>query len=389
VRGFQQGRGMRIIFFIHSLSSGGAERVTATLANYWAERKWSVTVVTMAGSEHDFYSLDDRIQRLSLGLNENSSTLWYSIINNLRRVYAVRRVLKNNRPDVAVAMMSTANATLALAGCGLRVPTVGSERTYPPAIAPGRGWELIRRLSYRLLSALVAQTYDSADWLKMNARSRRIEVIPNPLSFPLPVQEPIVSPVGIRDEMGFSCLLLAVGRLGGEKGFDRLLDVFARIRKDHPDWALVILGEGSQRDSLEAQARSLGLDDCVRFPGVAGNMCQWYEAADAYVLTSRFEGFPNALIEAMAYGAPAVAVDCKTGPREIIRHEIDGLLVPQDDSEKLFRALDRLMKDVDLRACCARRAIEVRQRFSVERVAERWETLFAEILESEIRGNDT
>jgi glycosyltransferase involved in cell wall biosynthesis len=103
---------------------------------------------------------------------------------------------------------------------------------------------------------------------------------------------------------------------------------------------------------------------------------EWYERADLYVMTSRFEGFPNTLAEAMAQGLPAISFDCNTGPREIIRHEVDGLLVPPGDTVGLKFALDRLMGDSILRAQFATRAVEARERFSMERIARMWEALF-------------
>lgn len=370
---------MHILFYIHSLSSGGAERVTTTLANHWASQGLQVTVVTVAGRERDFYTLDDRIKRIALSLDANSANPWRALISNGRRVRALRYVLRVMKPDVAVAMMATANATLALAGWKLPVTTIGSERTYPPAISLGRAWEAIRRWSYPHLSGIVAQTQQSADWLQANAPAPHIKVIPNPLHYPLPIHEPVMTPSTAREEHRCTHMILAVGRLGAEKGFDRLLDVFANISRAYPDWVLVILGEGPKRASLEEQVTSLGLGQRVCLPGAVGNVGDWFEAADVYALTSRFEGFPNSLLEALAYGVPSVAVDCETGPREILRHEVNGLLVPQNDNKALASALERLIGDPALRARFAERAIEARERFSIRCIAEQWEKMFNEV----------
>lgn len=371
---------MKIIFFIHSLASGGAERVTATLANYWAAKGWTVIVVTVAGADRDFYALDDRIERIALNLDGDSMTTLQAVLANVRRIRSLRAVLCKKKPDIAVAMMATANVTLALAGWGLKLQTIGSERTFPPAMPLGRMWETLRQWTYPLLSGLVAQTSQSADWLKVHAAARRIAVIPNPLNYPLSVREPKIVPKDFLRQYGTSHLLLAVGRLGKEKGFDRLLQTFSYLHTLYPDWALVILGEGKQRDALQALAVSLEIEDRVIFPGAVGNVGQWFEAADAYVLTSLFEGFPNALLEALAHGVPSVAVDCETGPREILRHDVDGLLVPQDDEEALTQALMKVMGDSALRARFSERAIEVREEYAVDRVARQWEQLFSSLL---------
>ena len=370
---------MNILFFIHSLSSGGAERVTATLANYWASKGWSVTIVTVTDGTSDFYSLDSRVRRISINMAVNSRGPLHAIFNNAARVLALRTVLRQLEPDVAVAMMTTSNVTLAIAGRLARVNTIGSERTYPPAMPLGRFWEFLRRRTYPWLDCLVAQTQDGANWLAENAPAKLTAVVPNPVYHPMPSQPPVIPPVEVITTLQCNKILLAVGRLGEEKGFDRLISAFSVLAPQHPDWGLVILGRGALMDSLKQQITDLNLQHKIALPGAVGNVGDWFERADVYALTSRFEGFPNTLIEALAHGVPSVSVDCETGPREILRHEADGLLVPQDDQEALVEALGRLMCDPVIRKRFAERAIEVKDKFSVERIAKEWEKLFQRV----------
>jgi glycosyltransferase involved in cell wall biosynthesis len=204
-----------------------------------------------------------------------------------------------------------------------------------------------------------------------------VPVIPNAALWPLPMQAPRLAPeLFCQSER---LILLAVGRASEQKQFGLLFDVFHCLANQHPSWDLVILGEGPQRPALQNQVQEAGLENRVFLPGRAGNVSEWYERADLYVMSSRFEGFPNALAEAMAYGLAAVSFDCDTGPRDIIRHEVDGLLVPPGDVAGLTAALDRLMGDAALRQQFAERAIEARERFSIERIAGMWEELFEEI----------
>jgi len=130
---------------------------------------------------------------------------------------------------------------------------------------------------------------------------------------------------------------------------------------------------------LEAQVRDASLGSRVFLPGRVGNVGEWYARADLYVMSPRFEGFPNALVEAMAYGLPVVSFDCDTGPRDIIIHGVNGLLVPPENVVGLTEALEQLMGDAALRQCFAMRAVEVRERFSMMRIAAVWETFFEEI----------
>jgi glycosyltransferase involved in cell wall biosynthesis len=275
--------------------------------------------------------------------------------------------------------MTTANVLLALAAWRLpALRTIGVEQTYPPQLSLGYMWKNLRCYAYGLLNVVTALTKESEGWIKDHTNARRVSVIPNAISWPLSVQEPRVNPsVFCSHERK---ILLTVGRLGEEKGFDRLIDVFYDLSHKYPCWDLVILGEGRLRTSLERQAKKLSLEKRIFFPGRVGNVGDWYKQADLYVMSSRFEGFPNTLIEAMAHGLAAVSFDCDTGPRNIIRHEIDGLLVPPEDAAAMTVALNRLMSDADLRQRFANKAAEAQERFSMEKIADMWENLFEEIL---------
>ncbi|RZA35826.1 MAG: glycosyltransferase family 4 protein [Lysobacteraceae bacterium] len=369
---------MNILIFTHTLASGGTERVAATLANHWARRLWRVTVVTLGPASEDFYALDPQVRRLALDMAGPSSGALDALAQNLRRVAALRRVLVEQRPAVAVAMMSTPNVLLAFAAWGLPgLCTIGSEHCYPPHRPLGRIWTALCRRMYGRLGAVVALTQECAQWIRAHSSATRVPVIPNAAPWPLPQQAPYLAPDAV-------CapgrrILLAVGRLETVKNLELLLQVFARLAPAHPDWDLVILGEGSQRPALERTIDSLLPGTRIQLPGTAGNVGQWYARADLYVMSSRSEGFPNSLAEALAHGLPAVSFDCDTGPRDIIRHGVDGLLVPPDDAAALMRALGCVMADARLRARFAARAAEARERFSLERVAGMWEDLFREL----------
>jgi len=336
--------------------------------------------VTFAPRSLDFYALHPTVKRISLFLSgDDDGRVAAGLWKNLRRIIAMRRVLRNIQPDVALGIMTIPNVLLALATFGLPIRAVGSEHVHPPQCPLGALRERLRRHTYSRLHAVTALTSESASWLKAHTNARWVTVIPNAAPWPLPVQEPKVSPESV-------CLfgrkvLLGVGRLEAQKGFDWLLEAFADLATKHPDWDLVILGEGSLRTMIEYQVRTAGLDKRIFLPGRVGNLSEWYERADLYVMSSRFEGFGNTLAEALTHALPAVSFDCDTGPRDIIRHEVDGLLVPPADVAALAAVLGRLMGDADLRECFAERAVEARERFSMERIADMWEELFEKVAE--------
>lgn len=367
---------MRLLIYIHSLENGGAERVVANLANHWVGLGWEVTVVTVASPATDFYVLDPAVRRLSLDLAGTSPNVVAGFLRTFRRTRALRRALREVQPELALSAMHTANVVLALASRGMPgLRTIGSEHNFPPKAPMGIIWETMRCHAYGRLDAVVALTQECANWLAAHSHARHIPIIPNPVAWPLSRHEPKVSPAtycsaGRR-------ILLGVGRLSAEKNFSVLIDIFSRLAASHPSWDLVILGDGPLRESLRAQADRAGLQQRVLLPGSVGNVGDWYEQAAVYAMTSLFEGFPNTLVEAMAHGLPVVSFDCDTGPRDIVRHDVDGYLIAPGDAGAMERALETLMADEPLRQALSTRAVEARERFSLTRISAMWEDVFA------------
>lgn len=360
----------RILFLVSSMQGGGAERVAALLCNHWAEQEHSVTLMpTFSGRGECLYPLDERVKLDYLADWVGSTRR--SALNKIRRLLALRRAMRQIAPDVVVSFLSPVNVAAIMAAVGLRVPVIVSERIYPPSMPLGWVLFLLRRLTYPAAHGVVLQTGQAMHWLSTSIPSAKGTVIANPVVWPLPVGEPKIQPDAVVPVS--RQVLLTVGRLDRQKGFDLLLQAFNQCVKTRPHWDLVILGEGNERAVLESLRTELRLDGRVYMPGRVGNLSDWYERADLFVMSSRFEGFPNTLLEAMAHGLPATSFDCETGPRDIIRHETDGLLVaPESGTEGLVASLSRLMDDAIMRQAMAQRAVEVRERFSIERVSALW-----------------
>ena len=373
---------MHILFFISSLAGGGAERVTTNLANYWALRGWRITIVTLAPTGADTYPLDPRIQRLSLNIYGPSHNKLEAIRRNLKILRRLRATLQREAPQVAVGMMADNAAILALSAAGLKeTRTIGALRIDPKFHTGIRS--IYHSKTFGLLSTVVAQTSEMAAWAKKTTYARQVDVIPNPVIWPLPRTEPFLFPSDVCQAN--RKLLLAVGRLTSQKGFDLLIEAFSSVAARHPDWDLVILGVGQMRSDLLMLAARKGLQERLFLPGWAGNLPDWYARTDLFVMSSRTEGFPNALLEAMAYGLPAVSFDCDYGPSELIRHRENGLLVPTGDVAGLASSLDTLMCDAELRTQFGLNAKQRRDDFSIETIAAQWERLFITLCESPSR----
>lgn len=367
---------MRLLIFIYSMGDGGAERVTAGLTNYWATKGWEITIVTMAPISWDLFKLNPLIQRISLETAVDSANKWIGFGRNLGRIKSLRKVLTQVNPDIALGMMITANVILAMAALNLpNIKTIGSERNTPvnPGVKPL--WHLMRKYTYGLLDAVTAMSDEGKVWMQKNTCAKQVFTMVNSVNWPLASLEPRI-PVQDTEQM----LLIGVGRLVEAKGFDSLISAFEKLKDKYPKWDLVILGDGPSRRSLEKQIQEADLINRVFLPGRVGNIGDWYEKADIFVLSSHYEGFPNVLAEAMAYGLPAVSFDCNSGPRDIIRQGVDGLLVEPGNLFGLVLALERLMADDTLRYQYSLRAKEVRERFSFVTIVSKWENLFEDVL---------
>jgi len=211
--------------------------------------------------------------------------------------------------------------------------------------------------------------------LNQNFPDNNVQIIPNPLTYPLPLhKERSIHPssVILRNKK----VILASGRTHDDKGFDMLLRAFSQINDRYPDWDLIILGDGEERDDLNRMLFDLEISDRAYLPGSVGNIAEWYERADLFVLSSRVEGFPNVLLEAMAYGLPCISFDCDTGPRDIIQDGVNGILVnPKEKELGLLNAISEMISNEKLRSNIANNSILLRDKYSVGNIMQKWDNV--------------
>ena len=231
----------------------------------------------------------------------------------------------------------------------------------------GRIRNVLRRLIYPRATCLVVLTPDDLTYFS-SALQKKGYVIPNP----------VVPPSDYHHEEEFdrdTKTIIAVGSLRKVKGHDLLMRSFAAIISRCPGWILTIWGEGDLRTELEALRDHLGLQGRVFLPGQTMHIHEKMKRADIFVMSSRYEGFPNAMCEAMACGLPVISFDCSSGIRQIIRNDTDGILVPPEDIGALSAAMEKLINKPEIRARLAHRAPEIVERFGLEKIMEMWETV--------------
>ena len=377
----------KLLIFLGSLTSGGTERVAATLSKHLVKKAFDVTVVTLDSTERDFYSLDDKVQRIAMG-SASATAGMEKIFGNLKRTYQFRKILKDQKPDIVLGMITRHAVISLIASVGLQVKVVVSERNYPAKRKNHSMWEFLRTVFYRFADMHVVQTNKIAAWLESNTAAKNIKVIPNSISWPIERFEPILQPENYIQPA--DKLILAAGTLKQQKGFDLLLEAAIKFLPDYPDWKMVILGEeknesGSKglRKEFEKRVADNGLTKRILLPGRAGNIGDWYKAADIFVLSSRFEGFPNVLLEAMASGCACISFDCDTGPSDLIRQNENGILISQEDIDMLEAQIRYLIEHPIFRQKIADKAKNVREHYSVEIIHGEWAKVFEELVSSE------
>jgi glycosyltransferase involved in cell wall biosynthesis len=362
----------RLLFLVSSLHGGGAERVAATLANAWARRGDEVTLVCCySGRGRCDQTLAPGVRLLWLADRVRGPAL----LRPVAKLMALRRLARECRPDRVLSFLTNVNVTALLALRGLGLPIVVGERTDPAhSVNLEPSLRRLRRWTYPWARRVAVQTRRSAAHLLQVAPGvRRIAVIPNPLPDGLPDRRD-------HEPAGPRYTLAALGRFNPVKQFDRLIECFAALAPQCPDWDLCIWGDGAQREACLQRVRALGLESRIRLPGFSRTPWEDLAGAHAFVLNSRVEGFPNALLEAMALGLPCVATDCPSGPAELTQAGRLAALVPLDDEAALGQALLQLMQaDPAVREAQGRAAAaSVRARYGLDAVMQAWDDAWSD-----------
>lgn len=358
----------KVTLVISTMALGGASRVMTLLANAWAARGDEVVLITLDLAAHDAWALDSRIQRVALHLMSDSGGLTQAIASGSKRVVALRRAIGVSRAATVVSFEDRTNVLVRLATLGMRIRVVLCERTDPTRHGIDAVWRLLRRLTYPLADALAVQTSALIPWgAAVMFGKARVHVVPNP-------SRDMEQFAGV--PRGRALSIAAVGRLVPEKGFDILIEAFSDLVGEFPGWRLVIAGEGPERDRLACLAQARGIADRVRLAGRVTEPGEILARASLFVMSSHYEGFPNALLEAMACGL-AVISTTYAGSSELISDGVDGLLVQIDSRTELVQAMRKVMKDERLRVELARNALSTARRYTLDAVMKKWDVLLA------------
>lgn len=345
---------VRITIVISSLGGGGAQRAAVNVANHWASMGRAVTIGTLYhGDGLSTFALDARVSRVDAGFRSRGNRVEAALLAD------IRQFVESTQPDIVLSLVDQMNIRVANALRGSGIPVFVWEQIDARPIASAE-WEEARRDAYaNAVAGVIALTEEDARYFGPETHVVFNPVVPKPV-----------------DRRARSSLIVGAGRLEEQKGFDILISAFASVATAHADWNLVILGEGREREALTRQARELAIAGRVALPGFTGEPERVYARASIFAMPSRREGFPNALLEAMACGAAPVVSDCAPGMSEIVRHRVDGLVVPPYVVTPFAEALDRMMTNEKERRRFGERARQVAARFSVEEAVSRLDRIF-------------
>jgi glycosyltransferase involved in cell wall biosynthesis len=364
---------MKIMFICRAFDNmaGGVERMAAILMNEMVRREHDVSLLTwdVGDSPSPFYHIDQKVDWFRLNMGDPNQAA--SFLLRLRRAIVIRKHVSGKKPDVIIGFQHGCFWTAKVSCLGMPVLFIAAERNAPSRMdfnSEGKKRKLIFQ-SFRLAHRVTIQCESYRDDYPGYLRSK-IVAIPNPVF----AAQDFAKPAG---KNGQSKTLLCVARLSYQKNLQVLIEAFALIAGRHPEWVLKIAGEGESRPQLEGMIDQLQMKGKVILAGAVKDVSSLYVGSHLFCLPARWEGFPNALAEAMAHGLPAVGFAGCAGVRDLIMNEETGLLAQGNgDSETLARALDCLMADDEKRSAMGSRAVEGMRQYEPQAIFTAWEDLF-------------
>ncbi|MGJ8685713.1 MAG: glycosyltransferase family 4 protein [Nonlabens sp.] len=358
-----------IAFLIGSLGSGGAERVVSTLCNELAE-KYKVTVITFAKKE-PFYKLDPKINQIyCLDKIEPSNTFLDTIRLNLKLLKTIKEKLQNENIELIIGFLTRGNILAVLAAKACKIPVIISERNNPYTVKLSLLWKTLWKYTYPKADCLVVQTKIIKQYFKPFVKEESLKILANPISTELTLAR--------NKKITKKKVILNVGRLADQKAQSLLIKAFSALNTE--DWYLHIIGKGPKQKEYENMISELGMQERIKLLPPTKSISNHYNSCSIFAFTSIYEGFPNALIEAMHFGLPCIATDCPTGPSELIKNGENGFLIEMNNQKQLEDKLNVLMNNETIRNNFSIKAEKSVEKFQAIHIANDWEQIILKIM---------
>ena len=380
-----------IAFYIGGLCIGGAERVICNLAEYFYSEGYRVTMVTKVRDEKE-YELNPGIKRIIADITPEEETA--SRIRNLfARIAKLKRIWKEVKPDVIVSFIRKNNLMAIASAAPLGIPVVVSVRSAPERELKGFGFKTISFLLFRQAAGVVLQTREAYNFFPGYIRAKAV-VLPNSINPDfLKASEELTLATTINHDKKMTVYdrtpssvkekrIITVGRIDDNKNQRLLVEAYVKIADYYPDWSLELIGDGSGRKTLEEYVTTLPCKDRISFTGAVDDVAKRMSEASIFVLPSKIEGMPNALIEAMVMGMACISTDCPCGgPRDLIAaDETNGVLVPVDNVDAMAMALKRLIINDTLRESMGDNARKIITTLHPDTVNKQWKNYIENVM---------
>ena len=369
---------LRIACVISTMMPGGAQRVIAQMCDHFVAHGHDTTLVTLEPkSAGSFFPVSDGVRLMPLGRVSKSAGLG-RVWRVAKWVRTIRRAIVSVRPDVVISFIDLTNVTVLMATRGLGVPVIVSERIDPHHHAIGRLANALRGITYPSAARIVVQTERAAQFFTGYPASKLV-ILANPVPAATAHARPAESLSNGRWR------IIGVGRLDPQKGFDLLVKAFARLAARFPEWDVVIFGQGPERAALLAAVEAHGLTGRFEVAAPTTQVAAELAASHVFAFPSRYEGFPNALAEAMVAGLPSTGFADVSGVEELIVSGRNGLLAAwgtrdEDAVQSLAACLASLMTSAELRVRLGAAAAASVHKFAPDRILTAWDQLVADVL---------
>lgn len=354
---------MKLLFYINTIGKGGAERVISNLANRFTRDGIEVVLVTSFPILEE-YSIDKRIKRINLSSRYENDFFK----RNIFWTNKMRKILLKENPDVAISFMAEPNFRLLTAGIGLEIKKIISIRNDPNKEYSGIVRKILAKVLFQKADGIVFQTNDAKSWFPNKIQNKSCIIMNQ-------VNEELFDVA--REE---ALYYVALGRIAPQKNYSLMIRGFADFLKIVPDQQLHIYGEGDPTQYVSL-IKELGAGDNIHFMGRTDDVAKIFKNAKAFLMTSDYEGMPNALLEAMAVGLPCICTDCPCGgPRSVIENDFNGMLIPVGSKEKLTEILCQMNEKM-----CHYLGGNAKQsalQFHPEKVSDEWRTYIETIIKS-------
>jgi glycosyltransferase involved in cell wall biosynthesis len=349
----------KIIFITNILGNGGAGRVMATISNYLANKNYDIEVYSFL-DDYDVYETNNKINN-SVIKCKNKNTF----IKKIERIINLRKIIKKNKKATIISFEYFVNMQTILATLFLDNKVIISERNDPSRHGNGFFINILRNILYKNTDILVCQTRDAKEYFPKSVQKKSV-IIPNPIMSNLPNRF-----IGERKKE-----LVTFSRIEKQKNLRLMIDAFALLNKDYPEYILSIYGDGREKQELINYAKRINISSKVNFYGFTSNIHSEIIDKTMFVSSSDYEGISNSMIEAMAIGLPCIVTDCPCGgARMMIDNGINGILVPTGDVNSLYREMKNLIKDKKLLSNLSINAVNIKERLKQETICEKWEEL--------------